>query len=706
MLVARVDQPMVRLWGTLQKAVDVCQRDADLSVMAVVETVAGTVVHEVSNNHTPLGLNPYEGAFCRLAAQPWSALVKFLSLSCAVQSPQAGSPPEGGVVQSILEQLGEPPEFQGAVNNILRTLGEDETEMLVVKALRLASEGRGAGLNANGDPRTPGGCFMELGKIQKAKIRQAKLAEGEASASPIALIPRPYQEEVITKAREMNAIVVLPTGTGKTLVSVEIILHKLPNGVGTDQKAIYLEKTQIMVAQATDKIKEHLRAKGRTDLRVQSYDGAAAVPYDSWEGEKMHFHIQVMTPAILINLLEKQCVSISEIALLVVDEVHDCKDGHPYMVVMTRYADAKARGLALPQILGLTATPAYATSESQTERGIQTLEQNMDARLVQVELEKSSLEQHQPERTSKDVGVEHDESDQQLLEMLDRAMGELEDLLKDFVEMGKDSDMFPRWSPHYRELCTSVAASDHTTTARELACVLCACSEAMELLEEGLTGWLTAIAPLSASLVQLLAATSPHVELVCSDVADALEPFATLAVETASEGYARLPAKVNELVTRLLHTEADARTIVFVQTRLAARTLARWLGQHPGLQGRIKPASLIGKGPNGMTKSAQSTTRMRFYKGEINLLVATSVAEEGLDFDDCDLVVCMNSAYNARVRLQTQGRVRKPKGEYICIYFIDHPEQRGAFRSKTQAACLGAVLETRSHDGAVTCRSP
>lgn len=85
------------------------------------------------------------------------------------------------------------------------------------------------------------------------------------------------------------------------------------------------------------------------------------------------------------------------------------------------------------------------------------------------------------------------------------------------------------------------------------------------------------------------------------------------------------------------------RGIVFVQTRHTATVLGALVEKTPNLM-NVKCGVLIGHGTNeegdvSMGFKQQNRTITKFKNGQINLLIATNVAEEGLDIQPCNLVV-------------------------------------------------------------------
>ena len=69
----------------------------------------------------------------------------------------------------------------------------------------------------------------------------------------------------------------------------------------------------------------------------------------------------------------------------------------------------------------------------------------------------------------------------------------------------------------------------------------------------------------------------------------------------------------------------------------------------------------------GMTQNEQERVISRFRSGEINIIVATTVAEEGLDIKDCSYVIRYGMKGNEISTVQARGRVRAKDGQFSVV---------------------------------------
>jgi hypothetical protein len=71
---------------------------------------------------------------------------------------------------------------------------------------------------------------------------------------------------------------------------------------------------------------------------------------------------------------------------------------------------------------------------------------------------------------------------------------------------------------------------------------------------------------------------------------------------------------------------------------------------------------------NGMSQREQQRRIDRFRsEGDCNVLVSTSVTEEGIDISECMLVVRYDSCNTVRQFVQSRGRARHPDSEFVCL---------------------------------------
>jgi ERCC4-related helicase/ERCC4-type nuclease len=126
--------------------------------------------------------------------------------------------------------------------------------------------------------------------------------------------------------------------------------------------------------------------------------------------------------------------------------------------------------------------------------------------------------------------------------------------------------------------------------------------------------------------------------------------------------------KVLEVVNGELRRNSDSRIIVFTHFRDTAEMVTRELARFE----KIRPVRFVGQASRGadkgMSQKEQVGTIKQFEEGEYNVLVATSVAEEGLDIPSTDLVVFYEPVPSEIRTIQRRGRTgRKQAGKVIIL---------------------------------------
>jgi len=123
-----------------------------------------------------------------------------------------------------------------------------------------------------------------------------------------------------------------------------------------------------------------------------------------------------------------------------------------------------------------------------------------------------------------------------------------------------------------------------------------------------------------------------------------------------------------KLVSKQLKGSPDSRVIVFTNYRDTAEIVVNALSGVPG----IDPIRFVGQASRrkdkGLTQKQQVEVLDKFREGEYNVLVATSVAEEGLDIPSTDLVLFYEPIPSEIRSIQRKGRTgRQHKGRVIIL---------------------------------------
>lgn len=162
-----------------------------------------------------------------------------------------------------------------------------------------------------------------------------------------------------------------------------------------------------------------------------------------------------------------------------------------------------------------------------------------------------------------------------------------------------------------------------------------------------------------------------------------LDKLQEVDVDGPSEDAAHLSRKmaISEKVEQLIqfltsHDEAQRYGIVFVEQRATVAVLNKLLSTHPMTRAIVKCSTFVGTSANSRRKTAvgewldssqQQDTLIKFRRQERNLIIATSVLEEGIDISACNTVICFNKPANLKSFIQRRGRARKKESIFVLM---------------------------------------
>ncbi|KAJ2162885.1 Dicer-like protein 1 [Coemansia sp. RSA 552] len=208
---------------------------------------------------------------------------------------------------------------------------------------------------------------------------------------PGAHVPRDYQQALFQRALNANSIVMLETGTGKTLVAAMLIqwfaqrakAQARPKGQRKKVR-VFLNNTVTLVQQQARVIAEN------TGQVVREYSGSASADERGarrWDETWNSTDVLVMTHQILLNALRSGLIRITDIDLLVFDECHHARGNHPYTLIMREFYDHCAPA-DRPHIFGMTASPLNAHQTA--EDSVMHLQASLDSDICTIDLTASA----------------------------------------------------------------------------------------------------------------------------------------------------------------------------------------------------------------------------------------------------------------------------------------------------------------------------
>ncbi|XP_056091848.1 probable ATP-dependent RNA helicase DHX58 [Rhinichthys klamathensis goyatoka] len=477
---------------------------------------------------------------------------------------------------------------------------------------------------------------------------------------------RSYQEEVVqTALKGENSIIWLPTGGGKTRAAVYVAKKHLETTANA-KVAVLVNKVHL-VDQHFDK---------EFNLYLGKPYKIKAISGDS--GDKDLFgclvkdsDLVICTAQILENALnsteEEKHVDLTDFTLLVIDECHHTQKESVYNKIMGRYVEKKVRKEGkLPQVLGLTASPGTGGNKS-LDKAVEHVLQicaNLDSVIVSTKDYTPALKEVVPkpkkqydivEKRALDPFGDHLKLMMSMIHefmpsTVSRSLRDMgtQEYEADVVELEKtgvieENRLIAQCALHLRQYNDALLIND---TVRMV--------DAFNVLDEFY----------NSRKNKLLDGTDFFLQGLFDENRVELK-------QLASDARYENP-KLAQLQLTLLEEFRDktSRGIIFSKTRRGTHCLYDWVNSnHELLKVKITAGILTGTGTGAdhMNQSVQKKTIKDFRQGFHNLLISTSVAEEGLDIPECNLVVRYGLLTNEIAQQQASGRARAENSVYSVV---------------------------------------
>lgn len=131
-------------------------------------------------------------------------------------------------------------------------------------------------------------------------------------------------------------------------------------------------------------------------------------------------------------------------------------------------------------------------------------------------------------------------------------------------------------------------------------------------------------------------------------------------------------------IKKAAEEKTDIKGLIFVQRRYTARILChvirRYFNAPQNVHLKINVDFMTGRNafmPDSIetviTNKNNNQVLDKFKRGTINLIIATSVLEEGIDLQECNLVVSFDMPQTFRAYVQSKGRARMKNSTYAIM---------------------------------------
>ncbi|KAB5538633.1 hypothetical protein DKX38_016166 [Salix brachista] len=463
--------------------------------------------------------------------------------------------------------------------------------------------------------------------------------------------------------------------------------------------AVFLVPEVLLASQQAGAVRMH------TDMNVGVYWGDMGVDFwdaATWKQEILKHEVLVMTHQIFLNGLRQGYFKLDLIKVLIFDECHHARGNHPYACIMTEFfhRELGSGHHDLPRIFGMTASlikSKGANSESYRQQ-ICELENIMNSKVHTCDSE-TVLAKFIPFSTPKFLVYEHMKIPDDVFAYLKNELGNLKAKHELFLEKLDLSE------PAAESVCSKISkVHSHLMfclgelgvwLALQAAQFLSHSDSDSEFIAWGrvdvagetivkkfcwdaslvISNFFSAgtFSNLAREFVEILTADSLLTFLVflflyCIEhrlgccIGDNTE---------ADVGAGHITEKVLCLIKSLLlyRDLKDMRCIVFVERVITAvvleSLLRELLPKHSGW--KTKYIAGNNSGLQSQTRHMQNEIMEEFRKGMVNIIVATSILEEGLDVQSCNLVIRFDPPTSASSFIQSRGRARMQNSDYLLM---------------------------------------
>ncbi len=470
------------------------------------------------------------------------------------------------------------------------------------------------------------------------------------------ILPRAYQEAIFVKSKDKNTLVILPTGLGKTYIGILLAAYTLHS----------LQKKVLVLAPTKPLAEQHLKSfSDILNIEKESFSLlTGTVPPSKRDELYKKSLVVIATPQVIENDILGIKINLEDFGLIIFDEAHRAIGDYAYTYIAEKAISKNIR------ILGLTASPASDKEKMEDiihNLGIENIEirnenspdlkpyvQNVYISWVTVKLPDEFLEI----KKLLEMLLKKEITNLKDLGFLSSQDVTKKEILDTVLKINNKIKVVPT---HEKSIYYSALKSQ----AKALKI-----HHALELLET------QGISPLISYFKRMRDSKSrSSLELLSEKT---LIRVITMADNLKQQGieHPKL-SKLYELVIKEVNNGKNL--IIFSHYRDTTMRIVKELEKFE----EVKVERFVGqaskKDDEGLSQKKQKEIIERFRLGEFNVLVATSVAEEGLDIPEVDMVILFEPVPSEIRSIQRRGRTARRKSGEVVILMAEKTRDEGYY---------------------------
>lgn len=483
---------------------------------------------------------------------------------------------------------------------------------------------------------------------------------------------RKYQATIIDNAVKNNTLVVLPTGLGKTLIALSLSINRLNNY--PESKVLMVAPTKPLCGQHYETFCKHTNVNNEQIVLING-----TIKPKTRRILWNHAKIIIATPQTVEKDRINQNIRLNDVSLIIVDEAHHSKSKY----ANTKLAQFLIEDSNYPLILALTASPGG------TKDKINEICDNLHIEQVEIKTEDDpEVQEYLKEKSFLWKKIDLPE---EILNLSALVKDLYYNKLKSLHNLGytkpikliNKKDLLTLQAHFRKEIArkNKIAYTGISVVAQALKL-----SYLIDLIE-----------------TQSILAAKTFIEKIKKDNTRAS------SIIVKDKNIKQLENKINDfleknqehpkisLIKEIFLDEfkinSNCKAIVFANYRATVNEIYNTLKILPG----CRPVRLIGQ-KEGLSQKEQNQVIKEFEDGKFNIIIGTSISEEGLNIVNCDIAIFYDMVASEIRKIQRGGRVgRFTKGKIFFLMASNTRDEANYWSASKKEKIMKKTLQ-QMHD--------